>query len=64
VELGKIKQKAVIKFAEGIQQRIRMMSMEEETKDMDACDIISKGFKDYLFARILILKLLAEVSSA
>jgi hypothetical protein len=50
-----------MKFAEGVQTRVRQMGGEE----MDhPCDLISESFKEYLVARIPILKLLAETSSS
>lgn len=49
-----------MKFAEGVQTRVRQMAGEE----MDhPCDLISESFKDNLIARIPILKLLAETTS-
>lgn len=60
-ELGKLKQKVLMRFAESIVMRIRAMG--QESASMSSEELISDAFADYLASRLPILRMLAEISS-
>lgn len=65
-QLGKIKQKSLIKFAEAISSRIKILNGEDDEESKSSypcCTIIKPDFRYFLENRLPILRLHAEISS-